>query len=162
MVPDGIHRSQTRRTRGGLSVNIVCPACGATNRVPDQRLPDAPVCGRCGAEIMAAMPVNLTDASFPGFIARTELPVLVDFWADWCGPCKMMAPHFENAASRLPMVRFAKLDTEANPNVSTANGIRSIPTLILYRVGREIGRQSGAMVCLDLVRWVHGQLAPGA
>src|SRR5450631_3126435 len=142
-------------------MHLVCPACGTTNRVPEPKLHDHPVCGRCGAAIMGTASVSLDDASLPKFVAATELPVVVDFWADWCGPCKMMAPHFENAASQLPMVRFAKLDTEANPNVSTANGIRSIPTLILYRAGREIGRQSGAMVSLDLVRWVHGQLARG-
>ena len=143
-------------------MNIVCPACGTTNRVPQERLHDQPVCGRCGAEIMATTPATLTEATFPAFIKHTELPVLVDFWADWCGPCKMMAPHFANAASQLPDVRFAKLDTEASPQASAAHGIRSIPTLILYRRGREVARQSGAMAAGDLVRWVQGQLAAKA
>jgi thioredoxin 2 len=140
-------------------MNLCCPACGTTNRVPDQRLNDRPVCGRCGAELMAAKPAALTDDTFPKFVANTDLPVLVDFWADWCGPCKMMAPHFANAAAQLPDVRFAKVDTEASPQASAANGIRSIPTLILYRLGREVARQSGAMASADLVRWLQGQLA---
>jgi thioredoxin 2 len=140
-------------------MELCCPSCGTTNRVPDQRLSDKPVCGRCGAELMAAKPAALNDATFPAFIAHTDLPVLVDFWADWCGPCKMMAPHFANAAAQLPEVRFAKVDTEASPQASAAYGIRSIPTLILYRRGREVARQSGAMASADLVRWVQGQLA---
>jgi thioredoxin 2 len=139
-------------------MKLVCPACGANNRVPDERLQDQPVCGRCGTELIAAQPVVLTDATLPAFIAGTELPVLVDFWADWCGPCKMMAPHFTNAAAQLPNVRFAKVDTDANPKASVGNRIRSIPTLILYRGGQEVARQSGAMTSGDMLRWVQGQL----
>ena len=139
-------------------MNLACPRCGATNRVPDARLKDHPVCGKCGAELMDAMPFTLSDATLPAYIARTELPVLVDFWADWCGPCKMMAPHFANAASQLPEVRFAKVDTEASPQASAAYVIRSIPTLILFHGGKEVARQSGAMAAGDLVRWVQAQL----
>ena len=141
-------------------MNLVCPACGTTNRVPDDRLGDQPVCGRCGAEIMSTKPAALSDATFPAFVAHTGMPVLVDFWAEWCGPCKAMAPHFENAAAQLPGVRFAKLDTDASPQASVAYGIRSIPTLILFQGGREVARQSGAMAAGDLVRWAQSQLAP--
>jgi len=140
-------------------MNLVCPACGATNRVPEARLKDQPVCGKCGAELMAATPISLSDAALPGYIAHTELPVVVDFWAEWCGPCKMMAPHFANAAKQLPEVRFAKVDTEASPQASASYAIRSIPTLIMFRSGKEVARQSGAMSAADLVRWVQAHVA---
>ena len=143
-------------------MNLVCPACGTTNRVPDARLHDQPVCGRCKGALMAAHPVELDDARLAAFVAGTGLPVLVDFWAEWCGPCKMMAPHFANAATQLPDVRFVKIDTEANPQASALNQIRSIPTLILYRDGREVARQSGAMPAADLVPWIRSQLGRDA
>lgn len=136
------------------SVHLVCPDCGAKNRLPQARLGDSPACGKCGAALMRPEPVALGDADFARFVEGTGLPVLVDFWAAWCGPCKMMAPQFEAAARQMPGVRFVKVDTDAAPQTSARFRIRSIPTLALFRNGVEVARTSGAMSAADLRRWV--------
>jgi thioredoxin 2 len=138
------------------SKHVACPSCDATNRLPADRLDQGPKCGKCGEALFTGQPVNLTDQSFERHIARSDIPVVVDFWADWCGPCKMMAPQFEQAAGELePEVRLAKLDTEANQATAARFGIRSIPTMILYKNGNEVARQSGAMGVADITRWVR-------
>jgi thioredoxin 2 len=139
-------------------MQLACPACGTKNRVPDDRLNDDPQCGRCGAALMPAAPVALGEAMFDRYIEGSGLPVVVDFWADWCGPCKMMAPQFAAAAAQLPQVRFAKVDTEAAQGASTRHGIRSIPTMVLFRDGREVARRSGAMPSGEIVSWLKSQL----
>ena len=144
------------------TLHVVCPHCSTTNRVPEDRPSEAVACGRCGADLLAAEPFALTDETFDKFVSRTELPVLVDFWADWCGPCQMMAPQFATAAARMPQVRFAKVDTDANPQTSVRHRIRSIPTLMLFHRGEEVARVSGAMGATDLERWIRSQLASRA
>jgi thioredoxin 2 len=128
------------------------------NRVPDERIFDRPVCGKCKTPLIPSHPVVLTDTNFDQFIHYTEVPVIVDFWADWCGPCKMMAPQFMQAAEMMNGIVFAKVDTEANPKTSVKYFIRSIPTLILFRNGAVLAKQSGALSSRDLVRWAESSL----
>lgn len=137
-------------------LHIVCPHCHSINRVPAARLDQQPNCGQCHQALFTAHPLELTQASFTRHVTRNDIPVLVDFWAPWCGPCKMMAPHFLRVAQQLePAIRLVKVDTEAEQNLGAQYGIRSIPTLVLFRNGREVARQSGAMSAQDIVHWVQ-------
>jgi len=141
------------------SLHLVCPQCHAINRVPAARLGQAPNCGQCHRPLFDAHPLELTAATFDKHISRNDIPLLVDFWAPWCGPCKMMAPQFAQAAGLLePQVRLAKVNTEAEQGLGAQYSIRSIPTLALFRGGREIARQPGAMGAQDIVNWVRSQL----
>jgi thioredoxin 2 len=137
-------------------MHLVCPACRAVNRVPDDRLGQQPKCGRCGRAVLDPHPVPLSTADFDVFIGRNELPVVVDFWAAWCGPCRMMAPVFEQVAQQLSTrVRFAKVDTEAEPALAQRYAIRSIPSLLLFRNGAEVDRVAGALDARALAGWLQ-------
>ncbi len=137
---------------------IVCPHCEATNRIPTARLGDAPKCGKCKQVLFSGQPINLTSANFNKHISNSDIPVVVDFWAPWCGPCQTMAPAFAQAAQQLePNYRLAKVDTEAEQALGAQYGIRSIPTIAVFKNGREIARQAGAMGVEDIKRWVESQ-----
>jgi thioredoxin 2 len=135
---------------------VACPACLTGNRVSRERLADQPKCGQCGASLLDGKPVALDDANFEAVVGRTELPVLVDFWAPWCGPCRAMAPAFEQAAAEFATrVRFAKLNTDDSQASAARFGIRGIPTLVLLHGGRELGRKSGALDARALRQWLE-------
>ena len=141
------------------TMHIVCPQCDAVNRIAVERLVEQPKCGKCHRPVFSGRPFELTAANFQKHVSRSDVPILVDFWAPWCGPCKMMAPAFEQAAQQLePRVRAVKVNTEAEQALGAQFGIRSIPTLALFKGGQEVARQAGAMGAVDIVRWTQAQL----
>jgi len=139
-------------------MQIACPHCLTRNRVPDDRLDEEPKCGRCHRALLPREPVAIAGDDLARFAEGTELPVVADFWAEWCGPCKMMAPAFADAARQRPHVQFVKVDTEAAPQAANCYGIRGIPTMVLFRNGAEHARVSGAMPAAQILGWIDRAL----
>ena len=140
-------------------MHIVCPHCTAVNRLPEEKLDSKPKCGKCSRSLFGGRPVELTESTFQTHMERNDVAVVVDFWAAWCGPCKMMAPAFEKAAAQMePGIRFAKVDTEKERSLAGRFGIQSIPTTIIFKGGRELARQPGAMDLNTLTNWIRSQL----
>jgi len=141
------------------TTTILCPACNTVNKVPSERLTDKPKCGRCHVVLFTGMPLTLDEKGFKRLIAVESVPLLVDFWAPWCGPCRQMASAFAEAAQALePFMRIAKVDTDAVPSLSARFGIRSIPTLMVLRAGVEIARRPGAASTAGIVDWAQAEL----
>ena len=137
-------------------LKIVCAACSAVNNVDNTRLADGPICGDCKQSLFPGHPVDLTDETFQKFVSQTEIPVVVDFWAPWCPPCRQMGPEFAKAATQLaPNFMLAKLDTQASPNASAPFDITGIPCMIAFRNGKEFARQSGGMTAEQIIQWVN-------
>ncbi len=136
-------------------INVVCPNCLKTNRLPKKDSYSKANCGNCKYSLLDNHPVEVDASQMAHFLNNSSLPIVVDFWAPWCGPCRMMAPAFEQAAENMPLkAQFLKVNTEQNQHLGAKYGIRSIPTMILFKDGKEIDRVSGALSAPQIMQWI--------